>query len=192
MAEAQNFLRDKVRVFAALPAYADISVSAEGYGTLIGRDGLSGIHLDLAEALRRSAEACPGAAAVPAYLEGLYAYLRALSQPGGSAVVYAARTRQACKFLDGFLNVVRQHELRHLKDILKWVLFNLKLSCLFRERECLQAQMELKGYEYVLNELKSLQLLYSTAAAREFHVVPVKELEAAIKQRLAKNNNSYA
>lgn len=175
----------------SLCGYNNVVITPEGYGSFLARCETSENCHNIAESLRANAESLNTRDCIPIYLEALYFYIKSLASVSNDVPGYASRHRRLCKFIDDILIQTRRFNMRFLKNILKWVLFNLKIQCLFREQDCLAKKKDLKSYSYVLNELKTMSILYNTKEFKHFNIVGIEELEGGIRRKLHENGNSY-
>ncbi|KAI5169596.1 hypothetical protein PAEPH01_0846 [Pancytospora epiphaga] len=177
-------LRDRAKAIIKQPGYAKPFITAEGYGSLLRSENTCDIWTDVGDSLKINAESIHSKEAVEVYMEGLYFYLRAQAVFEGSVTEYALRQRKLYRYIDDILVQTRKYDLRGVKDILKWTLFNLKIQCLFKEREYFGLEVDSKSYNYVLGEISSLRSLYMSNSIFPFDLVKIENIETRIKQML--------
>lgn len=89
------------------------------------------------------------------------------------------------KFVDDLINKTRKMNLDAEKSIFKWVIFNLKLQCLFREVELMKNLNDYKNCRYLTAEIGILSHLFASRSFKEFNVVSIDEFESCIKRKFA-------
>lgn len=183
--EGRKLLQDRAKALSTMDMYCNVSITAEGYGSILEEYSPLSNYFAQAESLRKCADKNATREAISDYMESLLLYVRALTFSNEEPHAYAARIRQICKFVDEILAHARKYDMQHLKNILKWATFNMKTQLLFIEVGSFSTSNDPKALSYLINEVKTLSYLFASRGFRDFTLVGIESLEAETRQRLS-------
>lgn len=178
-------LKARAEKLLSLSNYQNPDISVEGYGTLIQGPSRAEQYFLTAESAQKALRDNDSEEAIPKYIQALYLYIRAQSASTSTNVDFLLRLKKLCKYIDEILVLARKYGLSNLKNVLKWTVFNLKLQYLFMEVNYFEKKDCPKTQEYLARELNILGMIFCSRPPGVFTLLPIHELEAEIRQRLA-------
>lgn len=118
------------------------------------------------------------------FFGAIIVYIKSQSFSTEDVPMFCSKQRYIIKRIDVLVDAARRNNLHSLKNILKWVIFNLKIQCLFKEINLIPCGNESKNTNYILNEIKSLAFLFNSKNLKDYNILSIDELEEEFRKKI--------